>query len=85
MSNSLSSIAHRAICPERSSLYIVLLRGRLVSIVLGCAWKQGQSFFSSYLESRCCLLEKSISGFCLGQGLAYKEYGFLLSGLVFFE
>ena len=39
MPNSLNSIAHRAICLEKSSLCIMLLRGRLVSTVIKCAWK----------------------------------------------
>ena len=45
----------------------------------------GKKFFRSYLKSQCRLLETGISGFCLRQGLAYKEYGPLLSVFVFFE
>ena len=45
----------------------------------------GTKFFSCYLESQCRLLETGISGFYLGQGLAYKEYKPLLSVSVFFE
>ena len=42
-------------------------------------------FFSSYLESQCCLLETGISVFCLGQGLAYEEYRSLLPVFIFFK
>ena len=37
--NSLSSIAHRVILPDKSSLCMVLCEGRLVSTTIGCAWK----------------------------------------------
>ena len=37
--NSLSSIAHRVILPDRSSLSIVFRKGRLVSTMIGRAWK----------------------------------------------
>ena len=37
--NLLSSIAHHAILPDKSSLCIVLRKGRLVSMTIGCAWK----------------------------------------------
>ena len=36
---SLSSIAQRAILPDKSGLCIVLRRGRLVNTTMGCAWK----------------------------------------------
>ena len=36
---SLSSIAQRAILPDKSGLCIVLLRGRSVNTTMGCAWK----------------------------------------------
>ena len=39
MSYSLSSIAQRTIVPEKSGLWSVLRRGRLVSTTMGCAWK----------------------------------------------
>ena len=39
MSNSLSSIAHRAILHNKSSLCMVLCRRRMVSTIIGCAWK----------------------------------------------
>ena len=45
----------------------------------------GTKFFSSYLKSQCHLLQMGISGFFLGQGLAYKEYRPLLSVFIFFE
>ena len=45
----------------------------------------GTGFFSSYPKGQCRLFETGISGFCLGQGLAYKEYGPLLPVFVFFE
>ena len=41
--------------------------------------------FSSYPEGQCLLLETGISGFYVGQGLAYKEDGPLLPMFVFFE
>ena len=49
------------------------------------ALEVGTKFFSSYPESQCRLLETGISGFYLGQGLAYKEYRLLLRLFVFFE
>ena len=45
----------------------------------------GTKFFSSYLKSQCRLLETGVSGFCLGQGLAYEEYRSLLLIFIFFE
>ena len=41
---SLSSIAHRAILPDRSGLWIVSRSGRSVSTATGWAWKYGRSF-----------------------------------------
>ena len=37
--NSLSSIAHPAILHDKSGLCMVLCKGRLVSMTMGCAWK----------------------------------------------
>ena len=37
--NSLSSIAYRAILLDKSGLCMVLRKGRLVSMMIGCAWK----------------------------------------------
>ena len=39
MSYSLSSIAQRAILPDKLGLCIVLRRGRSVNTTMGCAWK----------------------------------------------
>ena len=39
MPNSLSSIAHRAILLDKLGLCMVLRKGRLVSMMIGCAWK----------------------------------------------
>ena len=44
MSYSLSSIAHRAILPDISSLWIVPRSGRSVSTTTGWTWKYGRSF-----------------------------------------
>ena len=44
----------------------------------------GTKFFSNNSECQCCLLETSISGFYLGQGLAYEEHKSLLSVFIFF-
>ena len=43
---SLSTIAQRAILPEKSSLWSMLRRGRSVSTIMGCAWKYGRSFLA---------------------------------------
>ena len=45
--NLLISIAYRAILPDKSGLCMVLRRGRLVRMIIGCAWKQGRSFLAS--------------------------------------
>ena len=44
MPYSLSSIAHRAILPDRFGLWIVPRSGRSVSTTTGWAWKYGRSF-----------------------------------------
>ena len=46
MPYSLSSIAQRAILPNKSGLFIVLRRGRSVNTTMGCAWKKGRSFLA---------------------------------------
>ena len=47
MPYSLSSIAQRAILPEKSNLWSLLRRGRSVSTTMGCAWKYGRSFLAA--------------------------------------
>ena len=44
---SLSSMAHRAILPDRSGLWIVLQSGRSVNTIIGWAWKYGRSFLTA--------------------------------------
>ena len=45
----------------------------------------GTKLFNNYLERQCHLLETGISGFCLGQRLAYKKYRPVLPMFIFFE
>ena len=52
MSYSLSSIAERAILPEKSGLWSVLRRGRSVSTTMGYAWKYGQSFLATIRRAK---------------------------------
>ena len=52
MPYSLSSIAQRAILLEKSGLWSVLERGRLVSTTMGCAWKYGRSFLAAIRRAK---------------------------------
>ena len=56
-----------------------------MSTMIGVRVEVGTKLFSSYPESQCCLLETGVSGFYLGQGLAYEEYRSLLPIFIFFE
>ena len=49
---SLSSIAHRAILLDRSSLWIVPRSGRSVSTTTGWAWKYGRSFWAAVRKAK---------------------------------
>ena len=52
MPYSLSSIAHLAILPDRSGLWIVLRSGRSVSTITGWAWKYGRSFWAAVCRAK---------------------------------
>ena len=49
---SLRSIAHRAIHPDRSGLWMVPRRGRSMSTTTGWAWKYGRSFWAAVRRAR---------------------------------
>ena len=49
---SLSSMAHRAILPNRSGLWIVLRSGRSVSTIMGWAWKYRWSFLAAVRRAK---------------------------------
>ena len=52
MSNSLSSIAHKAIRLAASGLLIALLKGRSVKTMMVCAWKYGLSFRAAITSAK---------------------------------
>ena len=49
---SLSSIAQRAILPDKLGLCVVLRRGRSVNTTMRCAWKYGRSFLAAIWRAR---------------------------------
>ena len=76
MSNSLSLIAHQAIRPDRSGLCIVLLKGWLVSTVIGCAWKYGQSFLVATLRANVACSRRVYQVSTSDRDLLIKNMGF---------
>ena len=52
MPYTLSSTAQQAILPEKSGLWSVLWRGRLVNTTMGCAWKYERSFLAAIRRAK---------------------------------
>ena len=52
MSNSLSSIAHKAIIPAASGLLMALFKGWFVKTMMVWAWKYGLSFCAAVTSAK---------------------------------
>ena len=75
MLNSLNSIAHQAIRPDRSGLCIVLLRGKFGENDNRVCLEIRAEFFGCYPEGQRRLLETSVSSFYLDKDLLTKNKG----------
>ena len=52
MSNSLSSIAYKAILPAASGLLIAFLKDLSIKTTMVCAWKYGLSFRAAIINAK---------------------------------
>ena len=75
MPHSLSSIAYRAILPDRSGLCIVLCKGRLVSTTMGVCLEVGTKLLSCHTEASSACSRQVYRIFASNKDLLTKNIG----------
>ena len=85
MPNSLSSIAHRAILPDKSGLCMVLPRGKIGQHDNRVCLEVRANFFSRHAKSQRHLLKTGILSLHFRERFACKEHLSLFTVFIFFE